>query len=68
MYVNAYKLLTDAGYRAVGHDRFSREPWHFKESCLTGWPFAAQLTTGAGCFMGYLSGSLTGTLKTLTST
>ena len=53
MYLNAYKLLTDAGYRAVGHDRFSREPWHFKESCLTGWPFAAQLTTGAGCFMGY---------------
>jgi coproporphyrinogen III oxidase-like Fe-S oxidoreductase len=53
MYLNAYKLLTDNGYRAVGHDRFSREPWHFKESCLNGWPFAAQLTTGAGCFMGY---------------
>ena len=53
MYLNAYKLLTDASYRAVGHDRFSREPWHFKESCLNGWPFAAQLTTGAGCFMGY---------------
>jgi len=53
MYLNAYKLLTDAGYKAVGHDRFSREPWHFKESCLNGWPFAAQLTTGAGCFMGY---------------
>ena len=53
MYLNAYKLLTDAGYRAVGHDRFSREPWHFRESCLNGWPFAAQLTTGAGCFMGY---------------
>jgi coproporphyrinogen III oxidase-like Fe-S oxidoreductase len=53
MYLTAYKLLTDAGYKAVGHDRFSREPWHFKESCLTGWPFAAQLTTGAGCFMGY---------------
>jgi len=53
MYLNAYKMLTDAGYKAVGHDRFSREPWHFKESCLTGWPFAAQLTTGAGCFMGY---------------
>ena len=53
MYLNAYNLLTDAGYKAVGHDRFSREPWHFKESCLNGWPFAAQLTTGAGCFMGY---------------
>jgi oxygen-independent coproporphyrinogen-3 oxidase len=53
MYLTAYKLLTEAGYKAVGHDRFSREPWHFKESCLTGWPFAAQLTTGAGCFMGY---------------
>jgi oxygen-independent coproporphyrinogen-3 oxidase len=53
MYLNAYNLLTSAGYKAVGHDRFSREPWHFKESCLIGWPFAAQLTTGAGCFMGY---------------
>jgi oxygen-independent coproporphyrinogen-3 oxidase len=53
MYLTAYKMLTDAGYKAVGHDRFSREPWHFKESCLNGWPFAAQLTTGAGCFMGY---------------
>ena len=59
MYLNAYKLLTDAGYRAVGHDRFSREPWHFKESCLNGWPFAAQLTTGAGCFMGYFESSPT---------
>jgi oxygen-independent coproporphyrinogen-3 oxidase len=53
MYLAAYKLLTDNGYRAVGHDRFSRDPWHFRESCLNGWPFAAQLTTGAGCFMGY---------------
>ncbi len=53
MYLTAYQMLTDAGYKAVGHDRFSREPWHFKESCLNGWPFAAQLTTGAGCFMGY---------------
>jgi coproporphyrinogen III oxidase-like Fe-S oxidoreductase len=53
MYLAAYKLLNDAGYRAVGHDRFSREPWHFKESCLNGWPFSGQLTTGAGCFMGY---------------
>ena len=23
MYLNAYKLLTDAGYKAVGHDRFT---------------------------------------------
>jgi len=53
MYLTAYEMLTNAGYKAVGHDRFSREPWHFKESCLNGWPFAAQLTTGAGCFMGY---------------
>jgi oxygen-independent coproporphyrinogen-3 oxidase len=53
MYLAAYKLLTENGYRAVGHDRFSRDPWHFRESCLNGWPFAAQLTTGAGCFMGY---------------
>ncbi|MDR2202821.1 MAG: radical SAM protein [Nitrososphaerota archaeon] len=53
MYLTAYQTLTDAGYKAVGHDRFSREHWHFKESCLNGWPFAAQLTTGAGCFMGY---------------
>ena len=53
MYLAAYKLLKEAGYKAVGHDRFSREPWHFKESCLNGWPWAGQLTTGAGCFMGY---------------
>jgi oxygen-independent coproporphyrinogen-3 oxidase len=53
MYLVAYKMLTNAGYRAVGHDRFSRVEWHFKESCLNGWPWAGQLTTGAGCFMGY---------------
>jgi oxygen-independent coproporphyrinogen-3 oxidase len=53
MYLTAYKLLTDAGYKAVGHDRFSRVEWHFRESCLNGWPFSGQLTTGAGCFMGY---------------
>ncbi|HEX9862568.1 MAG TPA: coproporphyrinogen-III oxidase family protein [Candidatus Bathyarchaeia archaeon] len=53
MYLTAYKLLTNAGYRAVGHDRFSRVEWHFKESCLNGWPWSGQLTTGAGCFMGY---------------
>lgn len=53
MYLTAYKLLTNAGYRAVGHDRFSRVEWHFRESCLNGWPWSGQLTTGAGCFMGY---------------
>jgi len=53
MYLAAYKMLTNAGYRAVGHDRFSRVEWHFKESCLNGWPWSGQLTTGAGCFMGY---------------
>ena len=53
MYLTAYKLLTEAGYKAVGHDRFSRDEWHFRESCLNGWPFSGQLTTGAGCFMGY---------------
>jgi len=53
LYLTAYRLLTDAGYKAVGHDRFSRVEWHFKESCLNGWPWSGQLTTGAGCFMGY---------------
>jgi oxygen-independent coproporphyrinogen-3 oxidase len=53
LYLTAYRLLTDAGYKAVGHDRFSRVEWHFRESCLNGWPWSAQLTTGAGCFMGY---------------
>jgi len=54
MYLTAYKLLTDAGYKAVGHDRFSRVEWHYRESCLNGWPWGGILTTGAGCFMGYL--------------
>ena len=54
LYLAAYKLLTDAGYRAVGHDRFSRVEWHYRESCLNGWPWGGILTTGAGCFMGYL--------------
>jgi coproporphyrinogen III oxidase-like Fe-S oxidoreductase len=54
MYLAAYDLFTKAGYKAVGHDRFSRVKWHFKESCLNGWPWAGILTTGAGCFMGYL--------------
>jgi oxygen-independent coproporphyrinogen-3 oxidase len=54
MYLVAYRLLTDAGYKAVGHDRFSRVEWHYRESCLNGWPWGGILTTGAGCFMGYL--------------
>ena len=54
MYVTAYKILTEAGYKAVGHDRFSRVEWHMRENCLNGWPWGGILTTGAGCFMGYL--------------
>ncbi len=54
LYLTAHKVLTDAGYTAVGHDRFSRVEWHFRESCLNGWPWGGILTTGAGCFMGYL--------------
>ena len=54
MYIAAYDLLTKAGYKAVGHDRFSREPWHVRENCINGWPWGGILTTGAGCFMGYL--------------
>lgn len=54
MYMAAYELFTQAGYRPVGHDRFSRVEWHFEESCLNGWPWAGILTTGLGCFMGYL--------------
>jgi oxygen-independent coproporphyrinogen-3 oxidase len=54
MYIAAYKLLTEAGYKAVGHDRFSRVEWHMRENCLNGWPWGGILTTGAGCFMGYL--------------
>jgi coproporphyrinogen III oxidase-like Fe-S oxidoreductase len=54
MYLAAYDLFTKAGYKPVGHDRFSRVEWHFKESCLNGWPWAGILTTGLGCFMGYL--------------
>jgi oxygen-independent coproporphyrinogen-3 oxidase len=53
-YLAAYKLLTDAGYKAVGHDRYSRVEWHMRENCLNGWPWGGILTTGAGCFMGYL--------------
>jgi len=47
-------MLTEAGYKAVGHDRFSRVEWHFRENCLNGWPWGGILTTGPGCFMGYL--------------
>jgi coproporphyrinogen III oxidase-like Fe-S oxidoreductase len=54
MYLAAYKLLTEAGYKAVGHDRYSRVEWHMRENCLNGWPWGGILTTGAGCFMGYL--------------
>jgi oxygen-independent coproporphyrinogen-3 oxidase len=54
MYLKAYEILTDAGYGALGHDRFSRVEWHYKENCLNGWPWAGILTTGFGCIMGYL--------------
>lgn len=54
MYLAAYKILTGAGYKAVGHDRYSRVEWHMRENCLNGWPWGGILTTGAGCFMGYL--------------
>jgi oxygen-independent coproporphyrinogen-3 oxidase len=54
MYITAYELLTKAGYKAVGHDRYSRVEWHMRENCLNGWPWGGILTTGAGCFMGYL--------------
>jgi oxygen-independent coproporphyrinogen-3 oxidase len=54
MYLTAYNMLTQAGYKAVGHDRYSRVEWHMRENCLNGWPWGGILTTGAGCFMGYL--------------
>ncbi|MCW8802347.1 MAG: coproporphyrinogen III oxidase family protein [Candidatus Bathyarchaeota archaeon] len=54
MYVTAYELFKEAGYTPIGHDRYSRDIWHAKENCLNGWPWAGILTTGAGCFMGYL--------------
>jgi oxygen-independent coproporphyrinogen-3 oxidase len=54
MYIRAYEMLTKAGYKAVGHDRYSRVEWHMRENCLNGWPWGGILTTGAGCFMGYL--------------
>ena len=54
MYITAYELFKEAGYKAIGHDRYSRDKWHEKENCINGWPWAGILTTGAGCFMGYL--------------
>jgi len=54
MYVEAVEMFTNAGYIPVGHDRFTRVKEHIEESCLNGWPWAGILTTGAGCFMGYL--------------
>lgn len=54
MYVEAVEMLTKAGYIPVGHDRFTKVREHIEESCLNGWPWAGILTTGAGCFMGYL--------------
>ncbi len=54
MYTSAYQLFKEAGYKPIGHDRYSRDKWHEKENCINGWPWAGILTTGAGCFMGYL--------------
>ena len=54
MFLTGHKMLTEAGYKAVGHDRYSRVEWHMRENCLNGWPWGGILTTGAGCFMGYL--------------
>jgi oxygen-independent coproporphyrinogen III oxidase len=54
MFLKAHEMLTKAGYTAVGHDRYSRVEWHIRENCLNGWPWGGILTTGAGCFMGYL--------------
>jgi oxygen-independent coproporphyrinogen-3 oxidase len=53
MYVAAYELFKEAGYKAIGHDRYSRVDWHANECCLNGWPWAGILTAGAGAFMGY---------------
>ncbi len=54
MFLKAHEMLIKAGYTAVGHDRYSRVEWHMRENCLNGWPWGGILTTGAGCFMGYL--------------
>jgi oxygen-independent coproporphyrinogen-3 oxidase len=54
MYLEAYDLFEKAGYKPNGHSRFSRVVEHFNERCVMGWPWSGILTTGAGCFMGYL--------------
>ncbi len=54
MFMKAHEILIKSGYKAVGHDRYSRVDWHMRENCLNGWPWGGILTTGAGCFMGYL--------------
>ena len=54
MYLEAYELFKQGGYKPTGHSRFSYVQEHFTESCVAGWPWAGQLTTGSGCFMGYL--------------
>jgi oxygen-independent coproporphyrinogen-3 oxidase len=54
MYLEAFARFKNGGYKPSGHDRFSRVKEHFTENCVAGWPWAGQLTTGAGCFMGYL--------------
>ncbi len=54
MYLEAYELFRKGGYKPTGHSRFSYVEEHFTESCVVGWPWAGQLTTGSGCFMGYL--------------
>jgi len=54
MYLDAYELFRKGGYKPTGHSRFSYVKEHFTESCVAGWPWAGQLTTGSGCFMGYL--------------
>jgi len=54
MYLEAYELFKKGGYKPTGHSRFSYVKEHFTESCCAGWPWAGQLTTGSGCFMGYL--------------
>ncbi|MDH5664050.1 MAG: radical SAM protein [Candidatus Bathyarchaeota archaeon] len=54
MYLEGYQRFRKGGYGPTGHNRFSRVEEHFTERCVAGWPWAGQLTTGAGCFMGYL--------------
>ena len=54
MYLEAYEMFQNGGYKPTGHSRFSYVQEHFTESCVAGWPWAGQLTTGSGCFMGYL--------------